>query len=109
MTKYREFFQNMVSENKTLFDEFRKIHDKYHTSDDPDSLQKDFNRIGEQVMLLIREWEDRLCGRSEKGQFSAFTGKLAEKFQEEVRREFPAIDRVGIIVHSFEIKRIELG
>ena len=94
MTKYKEYFQNMLKEHKDLFDKFRLIHDNY--SLDPKTHQDDFNAHGATIMETIRDWEDKLCGRSEGSGYGSFTGGLAEKFMEEVRKEFPMIDRVGI-------------
>lgn len=88
----------MLSEHNELFDKFRGIHDKY--SLDPHTHQVEFNEFGATVMETIRDWEDRLCGRSEGSGYGSFTGNLAEKFMQEIRNEFPMIDRVGIIMSS---------
>lgn len=106
MTKYKEYFLKMVEQNKALFDEFGKLHDQY--ASDEDRWQEKFNSEGKKIMTVIREWEDRLCGRSEANGYGSFTGGLAEKFQSEVRKMFPLIDRVGIKVSSFNIKKINL-
>lgn len=96
MTKYKEYFNRMVEENKEAFDKFTQKHFEYST--DEDKYQDEFNKAGEEIMKVIHEWEDRLCKTSEKAGYSNYTGNLAEKFQEEVRRHFPLIDHVGIIV-----------
>src|SRR5258706_4908512 len=96
MTKYKEYFNRMVAENKEAFDRFTKKHFEYST--DPDSHQDEFNKEGERIQKVIHEWEDRLCKNSEKAGFSSYTGNLAEKLQEEVRSHFPLIDHIGIIV-----------
>jgi len=96
MTKYREIYLKMLKEHKDLFDQFRPVHDKY-TLDMP-THQEEFNKHGAGIMETIRDWEDKLCGRSEGSGYGSFTGNLAEKFMEEVRKEFPMIDRVGIII-----------
>jgi len=96
MTKYKEYCQKMLANHKSLFDRFREVHDKYHLS--PDKFQEEFNSIGVQVMDIVKEWEDKLCNRSEGSGYGSFTTKLAEKFMNEVRKEFSMIDRVGIVV-----------
>ncbi len=117
MTKYKEYFDRMISSNKDLFDEFKQIHDRYGM--EQEKLQDEFNRVGAKVQTIIRQWEDKLCGRSEGSGYASFTGSLAQKFQDEIRREFPFIDSVGIIVKStpavaiaeepiFELKKINL-
>lgn len=114
MTKYKEYYEKMVEENKDLFDEFTKAHFEY--SIDEDKNQENFNRIGEKVLNITHEWENRLCKTSEGAGFGNYTVNLAEKFQTEIRSHFPLIDHVGIIVSkkpvsttsSFSIKKIKL-
>lgn len=96
----------MISNNKELFDEFKKIHDKYGV--EQELLQDEFNRIGSQVQSVIRTWEDKLCGRSEGSGYASFTGGLAQKFQDEIRAHFPMIDNVGIIRETVEIPLFSL-
>jgi hypothetical protein len=106
MTKYKEYFNRMLRENKDDFDRFTKIHFEYSMNQEKN--QEEFNLEGEKIVKIIREWEDRLCKTSEKAGYGTFTGNLAEKFQAEVRGHFPLIDHVGIIVKKFEIKKIKL-
>jgi hypothetical protein len=106
MTKYKEYFNRMLQENKDDFDRFTKIHFEYSMNQEKN--QEEFNHEGERIVKIIREWEDRLCKTSEKAGYGTFTGNLAEKFQAEVKSHFPLIDHVGIIVKKFEIKRIKL-
>lgn len=97
----------MLSENKEVFESFRAVHDKY--SFDSDKYQEEFNKEGEKILLIVHEWENRLCSQSEKGGYGKFTGGLAEKFQAEVKKFFPMIDHVGIKTNSFSIKKIQLS
>lgn len=106
MTKYREYFDRMVKENKEAFDKFAKIHVDYGM--DEDKYQEEFNKEGEKILKIIHEWEDKLCSQSEKAGFGNYTGNLAEKFQAEVKSHFPLIDHVGIIVNKFSLKKIKL-
>lgn len=99
----------MIDQNKELFDGFKKIHDQYKL--DEEKWQGQFNREGEKVLAVIREWENKLCSQSEKAGYGNYTTNLAEKFQEEVRHHFPLIDHVGIIVKkgpAFILKKINL-
>ena len=113
-TKYKEYVDRMLVQNKDVFDAFKKLHDEYEQ--DQDKLQDKFNKEGVIVTNLVREWENKLCRQSEKGGYSAFTPKLAEKFQLEVKKHFPLIDHVGIQVsyapqakdEPFLLKRIDL-
>jgi hypothetical protein len=97
----------MVENNKEAFASFRMLHDEYALN--PDKNQDDFNKDGEKIMKIVREWEGKLCMQSEKGGYGSFTSNLAEKFQAEVRKHFPEINSVGIIrKKAFAIKKIRL-
>jgi hypothetical protein len=104
VTKYKEYVQKMLSENKELFDEFRKLHDDYALN--PNHLQDKFNKEGSKILEIIHEYENRLCANTERGIYNKYSGNLAEKFQDEVRTLFPMIDHVGI--RTFNIKKINL-
>jgi hypothetical protein len=113
MTKYREYFEKMMEVNKKLFEKFGQIHQNYTLNQD--KFQEEFNKEGEKVLAVIHEWENKLCSQSEKGGYGVFTGNLTEKFQAEVKKEFPLIDHVGIIVSKtpsiksgFSLKKINL-
>ena len=101
-TKYKEFVDLMIKNNQEIFDQFKTLHDQYGLN--PDELQEKFNKEGAKVVRIVREWEDKLCRRSEGSGYGSYSGNLAEKFQSEVRKIFPQIDAVGIIV--FSIKKI---
>ena len=94
MTKYHEYFQLMVSENQELFEHFKKLHDYYSLN--PNRYQLAFNVEGEKIVAVIREYERKLCGHSEKGKYGKFSSGLADKFWEQVRKQFPKIDFVGV-------------
>ncbi len=106
MTRYREYYQKMLNNNKELFEKFQSLHDRYAL--DEKKWQEKFNKEGERVLLVIREYENKLCSQSEKGGYSHFTPKLAERFREEVKKHFSLIDHVGIKVEVFALKRIKL-
>lgn len=105
-TKYKEYYDKMVSENKDLFERFTKSHFEY--SINQENNQEEFNEIGAKVLDVTHEWENRLCKTSEGAGYSNYTGNLAEKFQNEIRSHFPLIDHVGIVVNKFSIKKIKL-
>lgn len=95
MTKSEEFFQRMLQLNSSQFALFSEIHEKYQL--DPETNQKEYNRIGADTMDIIRDWENRLCGKSESTQYGKFSSSLADKFWSLVRTKFPKIDYVGYI------------
>lgn len=110
MTKYKEYYKKMLSENKEAFDRFRKAHDKYSLDQEPN--QEEYNLEGKKIMAIIKDYEARLCSRSEGNGYASFTGKLAEKFWEEIRHEFQMIDYIGIISKkepAFSLRKINLN
>lgn len=94
MTKYRQYVQLMLDENKELFDEFKPIHDAYVLS--PAVNQTKYNAIGSEVMDVIREYERRLCAKMGAGQYSKFAINLSEKFMAEIKAIFPKIMFIGV-------------
>lgn len=92
--KYKEFYEMMIKQNKETFDEFKKVHDEYLK--DPKKWYKEFNKIGSDIQDLMREYENRLCRQSEGAGNSKFTTALSEKFQAEVKKNFPKINFIGM-------------
>jgi dihydroorotase len=109
MTKYKVYYQKMVSDNQKAFNKFRVLHDKY--ANHPDKLQEKYNEEGEKILEIVREYENRLCTNTERGIYNKFSAGLAEKFQNEVRKHFPFIDHVGLKpqIQKFFIKKIDLN
>lgn len=95
MTKYQQCFEDMLKQNKEIFDKFKDIHDKF--ASDPNTYKDEFNEIGRDVQDIIRRYENRLCGHSESSGYSKFTTNLADKFQQKVREAFPKIDAIGTL------------
>lgn len=105
MTKYKEYFERMLTTEKEKFDVFTKLHMQY--SLDQDGQQAQFNTEGTKIVEVIREWENKLCSSSDKAGYGGYTSNLSEKFWGEVRKSFPLIDYVGVIVKpktEFKIK-----
>lgn len=96
MTKYKQLFDEMLSKNRELFIRFKITHDMYAT--DRKTWSAQFNEEGLRVLEIIQDYENRLCGHSEQGQYSKFSANLAEKFWAEVRKNYPKIDFVGVKV-----------
>ncbi len=113
MTKYKEYFQKMISDQKPLFDSFRKLHDSYALNQE--MMQEKFNVEGAKILEVVREYENRLCANTERGMYNQYSAGLAQKFQDEVRKYFPMIDYIGLKVEkvegppSFIIKKIDLN
>ena len=106
MTRYKDYFKKMLDENANLFKEFQIVHDKY--TNNQKKYQDDLNRVGEKVRDVIKEYESRVCANTERGMYSSYSGNLAEKFQNEVRKVYPMIDFIGIKndrINETKIKR----
>ncbi len=106
MTKYKEYFDRMIRENRDIFDKFANLHTDYGM--DQNKYQEEFNKEGQKILGIIHEWENKLCSQSEKAGFGSYTGNLAEKFQTEIRSHFPLIDHIGIIAtkSAFTLKKL---
>jgi hypothetical protein len=92
--RYKEYYNEMIKNNKDVFDAFKTVHDDY--MQDEDKWKNQFNEIGKKVVDIIRDYEVRLCAHSEGGQYGKYANKLADKFWDEVRKEYPRIDFVGV-------------
>ncbi|MCL4200608.1 hypothetical protein KJZ67_04720 [Patescibacteria group bacterium] len=94
MTKYRAAVQQMLDENRELFEEFKPIHDAYVLN--PAANQSKYNTIGSTVMDVIRDYERKLCAKMGAGQYSKFSMNLSEKFMEEIKKIYPKIMFIGV-------------
>lgn len=90
-----------------MFEKFQRLHDRYAL--DEERWQEKFNKEGEKILNVIREYENKLCFQSEKGGYSHFTPKLSEKFREEVKKHFSMIEHIGLKMEVFELKKIKLN
>ena len=96
MIEYQKMFDKMIGENKELFDNFMDIHREYELK--PTQWQKLFNQYGREVVEIVRDYERRLCSNMATGKYGQFSRNLSEKFWGEVRKTFPKIDFVGVVV-----------
>ncbi|OGY28736.1 MAG: hypothetical protein A3J50_01325 [Candidatus Woykebacteria bacterium RIFCSPHIGHO2_02_FULL_43_16b] len=94
MTKYHKCFQEMLKENKDLFEKFKVVHDNF--AQDRKKYKDEFNRVGAEVVTIIKRYENILCGHSENTGYAKFSSTLADKFWVEIRALYPRIDFVGI-------------
>lgn len=94
MREYQKMFQLMLKENEPVFTKFLDVHNNFKS--DPEKWKPQFNETGGQVVDIIRDYERRLCGKTESGQYGKFSANLSQKFWDEIRKVFPKIDFVGI-------------
>jgi pentose-5-phosphate-3-epimerase len=95
-TKYKLIFDEMVSKYEKEFDSFQEIHDRFE--ENPKKWQDEFNKEGEKIMEIVREYENKLCGHMENTKNSTYSAGLAEKFRAEIKRYLPKLDMIGVIV-----------
>lgn len=86
----------MLENHKDLFDAFKVVHDKYMV--EPQKYQAHLNELGEDVLKIIRRYENMLCSAAEGGKYGKFSSKTADKFWEYVRGFLPKIDAVGLTI-----------
>lgn len=96
-TKHQTIFMEMLNQNRQAFEDFKVVHDNY--MQDRKKWQKDFNQKGEKITDIIRKYESILCSKSDSGTYSKYSGNLAEKFWEEIRKYFPMINFVGVEIY----------
>lgn len=94
MKQHQKLFQEMITIHSDLFGKFKILNDKYEQ--DPESVKAEFNKVGEQVLDVIRIYEDRLCGATERSQYNKFSSNLSEKFWAGIRTLFSKIDFIGV-------------
>lgn len=94
MTKSQQYFQDMMEYNKELFNKFAEIHQKF--MQDEKNWKKEFDETGEEILRVIRKYENILCGHSESGKYGKFSNKTAETFWKLIRAKFPKIDFIGV-------------
>jgi hypothetical protein len=94
MKQYQVIYQLMIDQNHDLFKRFFEIHEQYVLS--PKANQDAFNTIGRDVQDVVHDYERRLCGKTESGQYSKFSANLSDKFWGLLRKDYPKIDFIGI-------------
>ncbi len=94
MTKYQQYYQKMWESNKEILSGFMDVHDRFKK--DRKKYSGEFNQQGKQVRELMEDWDKRLCQQMEKGQNAVFSSKVSEKFWNEVKKDFPLIEFVGV-------------
>jgi hypothetical protein len=94
MTKFKQTYKAMVQAHPQLFAEFKVIHDHY--VQDRKAWSAAFHEKGAKVVEVIREYERRLCSAMERGNYAQYSSKVAEKFWNEIKKEFTRIEFVGV-------------
>lgn len=99
--KYKQYYDLMVKNNTQLLADFKKLHDLYATN--PEQYQTKFHQEGRDALDVMRSYERKLCAGMERGNNSAYSDKLAEKFWSEIKKDYPLIDQVGVKTRQVKI------
>jgi hypothetical protein len=92
--KFKQYFDQMFEQNREEFMQFMILNEQYRS--DKRLMKSEFDKKGENVVKIVKEWEDKLCKTMERGENGAYSAKLGEKFQSEVGKYFPFIHEVGV-------------
>lgn len=95
-TKYKQYYTLMATKHEPVLTAFKVAHDAYQADPKNSSVESTFHQQGHQVVRIMRDWERRLCSGMERGNNSVYSARLAEKFWEEIKKEYPLIDKVGV-------------
>jgi hypothetical protein len=94
--KYKAYVDQMFALHREQFQKFMLLNQDYLAN--RDRFRDEFNKEGVPIKAICQEWEQKLCGRMERGKNGVYSGNLAEKYWDEVRKYFPCIDEVGVKV-----------
>lgn len=84
----------MWEAHKEILESFLVIHDKFKSN--KKAYTKEFNEQGKAVREIMEEWDKKLCTQMERGKNGVFSSKVSEKFWNEVKKDFPLIEFVGV-------------
>lgn len=94
MTKYKQYFRDMSDQHEELFKSFDEIHAGYLS--DRKAWSAKFHSVGQQVVDIMRDWEQRLCAGMERSKNGVYSMKLADKWWEEIKKRYSHIEMVGV-------------
>lgn len=94
--KYRQYFNDMFEANREKFLRFKLLHEDF--ANNQEKFKTAFDAEGKEILAIIKLWEERLCGKMERGGKGVFSSSLSDKFWQEIRKYYPLIDQVGITV-----------
>lgn len=100
-TKYQQYYELLVQNNRTLLAQFKPVHDRLAAGDN--SATNDFHRLGRDVLDAIRSYERRLCSGMERTNNSVYSNQVAEKYWQLIRKDYPLIDQVGVTTRQVKV------
>lgn len=94
MTKYKQYYQDMMDKHAEVFSAFKVVHDRFAL--DPETWAEKFHTQGREVLDIIRDYERRLCAGMERGKNATYSFALAEKFKAEIKKYLPKFELIGV-------------
>ena len=102
--KYQQYYELMQRNNEKILADFKILHDNY--AQDKKMYSARFHKEGRDILDVMRSYERKLCAGMERGKNSAYSDQLAAKFWERIRKDFPLIDEVGLVVRQVDVSKI---
>jgi len=97
--KYKQYFEQMLEQEKELFENFRVVHDQYKLNQT--ALQKKYNVEGEKVVTVIRHWERRCARLWDERVYGQYAQQgFRKSFWDLIREEFDQIDMIGVKIEK---------
>ena len=94
MVKYKQVYIDTLKAHRAEFESFRVIHDLFKA--DQKKYSKHYNIQGKKIRDYLDRAVNILCGKTESSGHGAFSSVLADRFWEEVRRDYPMVDFIGV-------------
>lgn len=91
--KFKQVYDEMLKLHEKEFEAFQEIHDGYRQ--DRKKWSSKFHQEGKKLLDIIRTHESRLCASTERTR-PAYSARLAERFKEEVKKQLPLLDMIGV-------------
>ena len=95
-SKSQKFYELLKTNQEAAYNEFSRIHAAFAA--EPDKYRDEFNRVGRDFVSLVRSYERRLCAGMERTNNSMYSTGVSETYWKLVRKDFPLIDQVGVVV-----------
>lgn len=94
--RYKALIKEMYEAHPDMMTELDTLHRAYAL--DQKKNQPEFNRLGGKAVEVMRDYERKLCGKSERAGMGVYSSKLAETFWKEIKKRYPLIDFVGVTI-----------
>lgn len=98
MALYKDLIDQMYEKYEPELKRFEAIHKRYELNQK--GKQVSFNAAGAKIIEIMRDYEKKLCGKSERSGMGVYSSRLAEAYWKEIKKRFPLIDFVGVRIEG---------